>query len=72
MAKGNPNPVQTPKFKKHQFRPYGEVDQPLGSKVWGLRLPVDVEARLKTMPDRDRVDWMRKTLVQAARKELMN
>jgi hypothetical protein len=44
----------------------------LGDKVWGLRLPIDVETHLKEMPDRDRVAWMRKTLVEAARQELMN
>ena len=72
MPKGNPNPVQTAEFRERQFKPYGKVDQPLGDKVWGLRLPIDVETCLKEMPDRDRVAWMRKTLVEAARHELMN
>ena len=57
MPKGNPNPVQTEDFKKKRFQPFGEVpgDYPLGKKVWGIRLPTDVEAVLKNLNDKKRV-----------------
>jgi hypothetical protein len=72
MARGNRNPVQTDEFKQKRFKAYGEVDKPLGGKVFGIRLPIDVEATLNEMPDKERVAWMRKTLAEAARKNLTN
>ncbi len=73
MPKGNPKPVQTEEFKRQQFKAFGDIpgDYPLGDKVWGIRLPVDVEQRLKAMDNKKRVAWMRKTLTEAARAELI-
>ena len=73
---GNPNPIQTPEFKKRQIKPMGKIpgDYPLGKKVWGIRLPEDVEEFLKQWDEEDRpgrVEWMR-TLLTCDAREKMN
>lgn len=44
-------------------------DQPLSDKVRGVRLPVDVDQYIESMPQEERSKWMRKVLTEAAHKE---
>jgi hypothetical protein len=62
----NPNPVQTDEFKKHQFKKKESLD--LGDKVFGIRLPVAIEEKLLAMPSRERVNLMRKCLIDGVEK----
>lgn len=45
-------------------------DQPLSSKVRGVRLPEDVDQYIESMPEAERSKWMRKVLTEAVHKEL--
>lgn len=45
-------------------------DQPLSSKVRGVRLPTDVDQYLEEMSSSERPDWMRRVLTEAVRKEI--
>lgn len=70
---GNPNPVQTEEFKARRFKAQGEIpsDQPLSKKVIGVRLPIDIEAAIRCLPEEERVPWLRRVICEAARTELM-
>ncbi|WP_088895007.1 hypothetical protein [Leptolyngbya ohadii] len=72
MPRGNKNPVQTKEFKEKQFQAYGEVGEvPLSKKVTGVKLPEDIDAVIRSMPDKERVAWLRRVIVDAAQKELI-
>jgi hypothetical protein len=53
MPKGNPHPIQTEEFKKKQFKPQGEITrgQPLASRAIAVRLPEDVDAAIRALPN---------------------
>ncbi len=74
MAKGNPSPVQTKEFKAKQFKPRGEIpgDYPLAKKVTGVKLPVDVHEAISSLPDKERISWLRKVICDAARSQLIS
>lgn len=65
----NPNPVQSEEFLSQQFKPKGQ--QPLG-KVRGIRLPIEVDAAIEALPEKNRSEWMRRVITEAAQRELMN
>ncbi|MDS3860094.1 hypothetical protein RIF25_04655 [Thermosynechococcaceae cyanobacterium BACA0444] len=69
--KGNPNPVQTPEFKAKQFKAFGEVSQPLSSRVLGVKLPIDIDKAVFNLPPKERVPWVRRVIAEAAQRELM-
>lgn len=70
---GNPNPVQTTEFKKKQFKAIGEIpsSQPLSKKATSIKLPIDVEAAIRQLPEEERVPWLRRVICEAAQVELM-
>lgn len=70
---GNPRPVQTEEFKAKQFKAYGEIpsSQPLSKKTTGVRLPIDIEAAIRRLPENERIPWIRKVICDAARAELL-
>ena len=70
--KGNPNPVQTPEFKAKQFKAFGEVSQPLSSRVLGVKLPMDIDKAVFNLPPKERVPWVRRVITEAAQRELMS
>lgn len=69
----NPSPVQTEEFIARQFKPKGEIpgDQPLAKKATGVKLPVDVDAAIRALPEKERVSWLRRVICDAARAELL-
>ncbi|PPT05096.1 hypothetical protein CKA32_007048 [Geitlerinema sp. FC II] len=71
MPKGNPKPIQTPEFKAQQYKPVGEIDEPLAKKVTGVKLPKSVSEAIDALPREEKVRWLRQTLVNAAKAELM-
>lgn len=70
----NPSPVQSKEFVASQFRAQGEIEsnQPLSKKVIGIRLPLDIEAAIKTLPEEERVAWLRSVITKAVHKEILN
>jgi len=62
------NPIQ--QSKGGTFTQIG--DQPLSRKVRGVRLPLDVDAAIEALPSENRSNWLRRAIVEAARRELMN
>jgi hypothetical protein len=69
MPKGNPNPVITPEFKAQQFQPQGEINSPLSSKAIGIKLPVEVDEVVRSLPQK--AEWLRRVITEAAQRELM-
>jgi hypothetical protein len=72
---GNPTPIQTEEFKEHIRKPLGKLpgDIPLGSKVWGLKLPQDVEDYLNEWDSQnkaERISWMRSLIVNEVRERI--
>lgn len=69
----NPRPIQTEEFKAKRFRPQAEIpgNQPLAKKATGVKLPVDVDAAIRALPEKERVMWLRRVLCDAARAELL-
>ena len=64
----NKNPVMTKEFKQRSYKPIG-TDEKLGSKVFGVRFPEDVEKALLAMPQKKRVPFIRNLIVEAVRHE---
>lgn len=69
MAKGNPNPVQTEKFKAGWFKRADGSTEPLSEKLTCVRLTQSVEAALRELPNRSA--WLRRVITEAAQRELM-
>ena len=65
----NPNPVQTEEFKTYNFKPIG--DEPLSSRVQGIRLPKKIDKILVSMSSSERAAWLRRVITEAAERELM-
>lgn len=62
----NKNPVRTEEFKKHNYKPIG-TDEKMGNKVFGTRVPVPVQEKLLSMPQKQRVKLIRDAIVNAVR-----
>lgn len=67
----NPNPIQTEEFLRQQYKAQGEVlsDKPLSKKAIAVRLPEDIDALVRSQADG--AAWLRRVIVEAARRELM-
>lgn len=68
----NPNPIQTKQFLEKQFKPQGEIlsDKPLSKKAIAVKLPEDIDAAVRAIPDS--AAWLRRVITEAARRELMS
>jgi hypothetical protein len=69
MPKGNPNLVITPEFKAQQFHPQGEVNGPLSNKTIGIKLPVEIDGVVRSLPQK--ALWLRRVITEEAQRELM-
>jgi hypothetical protein len=69
MPKGNPSPVISPEFKAQQFKPQGEVNGPLSNKAIGIKLPVEIDKAVRSLPNK--AVWLRRVIIEAARRELI-
>ncbi len=68
----NPSPVQTKEFLARKIKPIGDMpDEPLGEKPLAVRVGTSVYEAVSKLPQRDRINWMRKVLTEAAQRELM-
>jgi hypothetical protein len=70
MAKGNPNPVQTDKFKESWFTRSDGSTEPLAEKLTCLRLTQSVDEAVRSLPDRSA--WLRRVITEAAQRELVS
>lgn len=68
----NKNPVQTPEFKANIRKPYDGLDQRIGSKVFGLKLPIEYQEKLLSYTKEDRVSLMRSAVMEAIDKHEQN
>ena len=69
---GNPNPVQTEKFlavintRNYDMPP----DVVLAKSPIAAKLPVDYDAKIRALPDKERIAWVRRVLMEAVDREL--
>jgi hypothetical protein len=59
---GNPNISEA--GKKYRIKPIG-IDTKLGDKVFGFRLPPEYEKKLNSLNQKDRVIFIRSTIMEA-------
>ncbi len=73
MPKGNPNPIQTKEFRNHQFKPVSTLPkEPLAKQPVSLKVEQSVWELIQTLPRKDRIEWLRRVIGDAARNELVN
>lgn len=60
----NKTPTITQEFIDNQRKAIG-LSEKTGSKVFGLRLPIDYEKKLNSLPQKDRVILMRTAVMSA-------
>ncbi|AFY60082.1 hypothetical protein [Synechococcus sp. PCC 6312] len=65
---GNPNPVQTQEFKAKQYKRQDDSEEMLSSKVLSVRVPVSVFWKVYNLPNKGA--WLRRVIVEAAKREL--
>ncbi|MGG6298139.1 hypothetical protein ACQ4M4_27410 [Leptolyngbya sp. AN02str] len=67
---GNPKPVQTEGFKAQQFAPAPDVPKgvELADKAICVKLPIDVDAWVRSLPDKS--VWLRRVICGAAKAEM--
>lgn len=63
----NPNPVLPDRFIESQFKPDGNVT--LDRRPVKVKLPVSVGEAIRKLPSRDRVEWLRQVITDAAVRE---
>ena len=68
MPKGNRGP-KAQEFLDRQFKAQGEVTQALSKKAIAVKLPVDVDGAVRSIPNM--AAWLRRVIVDAAQRELM-
>lgn len=64
----NPNPIQTKEFKAKQYKRQDDSQEMLSSKVLSVRVPVSVFWKIYALPDKGA--WLRRVIVEAAKREL--
>lgn len=65
----NPSPVQTEDFKRHWYKPQGEITHELSKKAIAVKLPIDVDRAVRALPQS--AAWLRRVITEAAERELM-
>ena len=64
----NKNPRQTEEFKEYFIKPIG-TNQKMGTKVFGVRVPMDTQDKLLEMPQTQRVKLIRDAIIKAVKSE---
>jgi hypothetical protein len=68
MPKGNRGP-KAKEFIEQQFRPQGEITSDLSKKAIAVKLSVDVDKVVRSVPHM--AAWLRRVITEAAQRELM-
>jgi hypothetical protein len=72
MSKGNPNPLLTKEFLEQRIKPIGDMpNEPLGEKPLAVRVGKSVYESVSSLNQRDRINWLRRVITDAAKRELM-
>ena len=57
--------------KDEQGRFISPNPEPLADKALSVRLPVSIDAIIRSLPSDQRADWLRRVLCEAAQRELI-
>lgn len=72
MPRGTPKEFLPKEFIDQQIKPVGEMpDEPLGEKPLAVRVGKSVYEAVTALPRAERITWLRKTIADAAQRELM-
>ncbi|ABW29245.1 hypothetical protein [Acaryochloris marina] len=72
MSRGTPKELLPKEFIAQQIKPVGEMpDEPLGAKPLAVRVGKSVYDAVTALPRAERITWLRKTIADAAQRELM-
>jgi threonine synthase len=63
----NSNPVQTEDFKRHWYKPQGEVTAELSKKAIAIKLSIEVDKAIRALPQSSA--WLRQVITEAAQRE---
>ena len=63
----NPNPVLPDRFVESQFKPDGKVA--LDRNPVKVKLPASVGEAIRKLSNRDRIEWLRQVITEAAEEE---
>ena len=67
----NPSPTITKEFLEKQFKPISELpDEKLASKPVAVKLPTSIDEKIRKLPQKQRIEWLRRVLTEAAQAEL--
>ena len=67
----NPNPKITPEFLEKQFKPVSELpDEKLAKNPISVKLAESVDAKIRALPRKKRIEWLRRVLTEATEAEL--
>lgn len=59
----------SPEFLAHQVPRQGDVTGPLAPRMTAVRLPVDIDQVVYSLPEK--AAWLRRVITEAAQRELM-
>jgi hypothetical protein len=68
MPKGNRGP-KAKEFIEQQFKAQGEITTDLSKKAIAVKLPVDVDVVVRSVPNM--AAWLRRVITEAAQRELI-
>jgi hypothetical protein len=68
MPKGNRGP-KAKEFIEQQFKAQGEITTDLSKKAIAVKLPVDVDVVVRSVPHM--AAWLRRVITEAAQRELI-
>lgn len=72
MPRGTPKELLPKEFIEQQIKPVGEMpDEPLGEKPLAVRVGKSVYDAVTALPRAERITWLRQTIADAAKRELM-
>ncbi len=67
----NPNPKITKGFIEKQFKPVSDLPrEKLAKQSLAVKLPQSIDQKIRAMPQKERIEWLRRVLIDAANKEL--
>ena len=67
----NPNPKITKDFIEKQFKAISDLPpEKLAKQYVAVKLPQSIDKKIRALPQKDRIEWLRRVLIDAANKEL--
>lgn len=67
----NPRPRITKDFLEKQFKPISDLpEEKLAKQSLAVKLPQSIDKKIRALPQKERIEWLRRVLIDAANKEL--